>query len=190
MAVNTMWPRRTSRLHLREMEPGDVARIVQIRQLPEVDRWLLIDAVDPGQYREQLLSDIGDPRQHEIVAVREDAVIAHAGITVLDPRAQASASQARGEGGIGYVLDPACAGQGLATEIAEELLLVAFEELDLHRVTSDTLAGNIASWRVLEKIGMRREKHALSSVWHRELGWVDEYEYAILRQEWLRRSEG
>lgn len=49
--------------------------------------------------------------------------------------------------------------------------------------------GQRGSWRVLEKIGMRREKHARRSVWHRELGWVDEYEYAILREEWLDRSE-
>lgn len=153
-----------------------------------MDYWLLNDAVDPVEYHEQLTAELADRHKHEVVAVRDGAVIAHAGITVLPPRAQASTSTARGEGGIGYVLDPAHAGQGLATEIARELLHVAFEELDLHRVISDTLAGNVASWRVLEKLGMRREKHALSSVWHRELGWVDEFEYAILREEWRARS--
>jgi len=131
------------------------------------------------------LAEIAAENTHEVVAVHQGEIISHAGLTVLPPRAQASTSSAPGEGGIGYLLDPRCAGRGFATEIAAELLHVAFEDLGLHRVVADTFADNTASWRVLEKVGMRREKHAHRSVRHRELGWVDDYEYAILREEWL-----
>src|SRR5699024_4902531 len=77
---------------------------------------------------------------HEVVAVHQGEIIAHAGLTVLPPRAQASTSSAPGEGGIGYLLDPTCAGRELATEIAAELLHLAFEDLGLHRVVADTFA--------------------------------------------------
>lgn len=48
MAMNTMWPRRTEQLQLREMETGDITRLTQIRQVPGVDCWLLNDAVELG----------------------------------------------------------------------------------------------------------------------------------------------
>ena len=35
---------------------------------------------------------------------------------------------------------------------------------------------------------MRRERHALKALWHRELGWLDEVEYAILDEEWEART--
>ena len=45
-------------------------------------------------------------------------------------------------------------------------------------------ADNTPSWRVMERIGMRREQHGVKDSWHAELGWVDGYTYGILREEW------
>lgn len=41
-------------------------------------------------------------------------------------------------------------------------------------------ADNHASVRVLERAGMRRERHSIEALWHEELGWIDEYQYAAL----------
>lgn len=45
---------------------------------------------------------------------------------------------------------------------------------------------NVRSWRLLERVGMRREQHGIADSWHAELGWVDGYTYAVLAEEWLR----
>jgi RimJ/RimL family protein N-acetyltransferase len=42
---------------------------------------------------------------------------------------------------------------------------------------------NIASWRVLEKIGMRREANLRECEW-REGAWRDHSLYAVLDREW------
>ena len=55
-------------------------------------------------------------------------------------------------------------------------------------MTAAANADNIASVRVLERAGMRRERHALKALWHRELGWLDEVEYALLDEEWVART--
>lgn len=188
MVANRVWPRRTERLELRALEPDDIPRLVQIRQAPEVGSWLLHDIVDPVEFRAEMLAAIADPREVEAVAVLGDVVVGSGGLTVRPARAQSSTRSPGAVGDVGYVMDPAYAGRGLATEIAGELLQVAFEVLGLHRVAADCFADNVGSWRVLEKIGMRREKHARSSAWHRDLGWVDEYEYAVLREEWSSRT--
>lgn len=77
-------------------------------------------------------------------------------------------------GDIGYELDPAYWGQGFATEVAAEILRFGFEELHLHRVWAWCLAENVASARVLERLGFRpegrqREHELVKGRWHDRL---------------------
>ena len=72
--------------------------------------------------------------------------------------------------------------------IARALLDLAFAELGLHRVTAGCFADNVASWRVMEKLGMRREQHGVRDSWHAELGWIDGYTYGILAEEFAPTS--
>jgi RimJ/RimL family protein N-acetyltransferase len=58
---------------------------------------------------------------------------------------------------IGWRLDAAVWNQGLATEGAREALRYAFEELRLGEVVSFTVPENVASRRVMEKIGLARD---------------------------------
>ena len=58
---------------------------------------------------------------------------------------------------IGWRLDASLWNQGLATEGAREVLRYAFEELLLPEVVSFTVPANLASRRVMEKIGLARD---------------------------------
>lgn len=60
-------------------------------------------------------------------------------------------------GEIGYWVRTTATGQGIATEAAGRILQVAFEELELHRITLRIATGNAASERVAEKLGFLRE---------------------------------
>ena len=77
--------------------------------------------------------------------------------------------------------------QGYGTEIGETLLRLAFDTLKLRRVIADCNTLNTGSYRIMEKIGMRREAHFIkkyrgnSALDHQ---WCDKYQYAILREEW------
>ena len=62
----------------------------------------------------------------------------------------------RGE--IGYVLHHDHWSKGYATEVAEALLRYGFEDLGLQRITATCDPGNIASARVLQKVGLRFER--------------------------------
>lgn len=76
------------------------------------------------------------------------------------------------------------AGRGIATALAREALANAFGRLGLRRVQAGCFADNVASWRVLEKLGMRREQHGVKDSFHAELGWIDGYTYTLLAEEW------
>jgi RimJ/RimL family protein N-acetyltransferase len=182
------WPRRTERLVLRPYAPRDGERLLEIRNRPEVWRWLLKTRVDRVAFQAAWLRSLDDPYDHSCVVELEGTVIGTGSIDVVDNLGQDDTAPDGPEGLIGYILDPACAGHGYATEVAGALLSIAFEDLRLRRVTAGCYADNTASWRVMEKVGMRREQHGVKDSWHAELGWVDGFTYGILRQEWLALS--
>jgi RimJ/RimL family protein N-acetyltransferase len=96
-------------------------------------------------------------------------------------------SEEHAQGEIGYVLNPAHHGRGLATEAATALLRLGFEGLGMHRITGRLDARNTASARVLERIGMRREAHLVENEFVKG-EWTDELIYAMLRAEWEARQ--
>ena len=62
-----------------------------------------------------------------------------------------------GQGDVGYYVDPARWGEGIATAAVEAVCAFAFGDLGLRRVTARPLADNVPSCRVLEKAGFTRE---------------------------------
>ncbi|MDZ8087664.1 MAG: GNAT family N-acetyltransferase [Nostoc sp. DedQUE12b] len=113
--------------------------------------------------------------QLAIVLKEENRLIGNCGIRVNDPEMR--------EANIGYELNTQYWGQGYATEAAQAILKFGFEELRMHRIWSWCVSENVASVRVLEKIGMRREGHLRE----KELikgKWYDNFLYALLEHEW------
>jgi RimJ/RimL family protein N-acetyltransferase len=61
---------------------------------------------------------------------------------------------------------------------------ICFEDLGLRRVTANTFADNEPSWRLMERVGMRRELHTVRESLHRSGEWLDGLGYALLADEW------
>jgi RimJ/RimL family protein N-acetyltransferase len=93
--------------------------------------------------------------------------------------------QARGQQAeIGWALDPEHQGHGYATEATRALLRLCFEDLGVHRVEALCFAVNEPSWRLMERLGMRREIHSVEESLHRSGEWMDGLGYAMLAREW------
>jgi RimJ/RimL family protein N-acetyltransferase len=96
----------------------------------------------------------------------------------------------QGQASIGWLLGCRYQGQGLATEAAQALVDFGFRSMGLHRIFARTGRANTRSWRLMERLGMRREAHFRQS--HKVRGeWDDEFVYALLAEEWsrMRKSE-
>ncbi|WP_350349465.1 GNAT family N-acetyltransferase [Agromyces sp. G08B096] len=183
------WPRPAGPLVLRPATDSDLDEVLRWRNRPEVTRWLLRTEVDPDAFRRVWRERAVDPTDHAAVALLGDRVVGTASLQVVDAMGQMHVDPGpwRGaEAELGYLVDPSHAGRGFATAIAGAMLDLAFGELGVHRVTAGCFADNSASWRVMEKLGMRREQHGVQDSWHAELGWVDGYTYAMLAEEWQR----
>jgi RimJ/RimL family protein N-acetyltransferase len=89
----------------------------------------------------------------------------------------------QGQGEIGWALGVEHRGRGYATEAARALMDYGFKTLGLHRIHADTSSDNLASWRLMERLGMRREA-LLRECACEEGKWVDKYIYGMLVDEW------
>ncbi|RHW29446.1 GNAT family N-acetyltransferase [Oceanobacillus profundus] len=84
---------------------------------------------------------------------------------------------------IGWVFNPKYYNKGYASEAAHSILKYGFETMKLHRIIATCQPENISSYRVMEKIGMRREGFFKKCI-PQGNEWWDEYYYAILDEEW------
>lgn len=84
-----------------------------------------------------------------VVDAASGAPVASCGLTYDDPHT--------GQATIGYAVLPEWRGRGIATRLVRLLARWAFDEVGVARLAAETLTGNTASQRVLEKVGFRRE---------------------------------
>lgn len=90
---------------------------------------------------------------------------------------------------LGYVFNKNYQGKGFATEAAKALLNYIFKNMGAHRVVAMCNPLNEPSWKLLERLGMRREGYLIKNIYfhidnNNQPIWQDTYEYAILASDW------
>ena len=177
------WPLRTERLLIRPCREEDVEALYALRIRPEVATWAHSVPTDLDGWRERFRDPAIAP--HVLTVERDGQVIGELMVQVRDGAAQKESSDlaAATEAELGWLIAPEHQGQGLATEAARALLHLSFGPLRLRRVVATTFEANAASWRVMERIGMRLETRSRRDTLHREHGWLDGRVYALLADE-------
>jgi len=175
----------TRRLHLREFTAEDWGAVYLYRSDPAVKRY---DTFGPNTVEEvhEILAravqwQATQPRTHYFVAVvllETQQLIGECGLFMRDEEDLTVAS-------IGYAFQPQVWGRGYATETVQALLQFGFGVLHLTKIEADCNPANIASWRVLEKVGMERIGTLDESSEHRkDAGFC----YAIRADQWQSRT--
>jgi len=168
-------PLETQRLVLRPITLADGPAIHRYMCDPAVTRWLPDGVMDEAQAQAFARKNAG--RAAKAVAVVERASGQLIGHMPFHPWFGPATHE------VGWVIAAGHQGRGYATEAARALLDYAFGTLRCHRVIATCQPENAASWRVMEKLGMRREAHFRGAL-HRPTGeWWDEYFYALLADE-------
>jgi len=92
------------------------------------------------------------------------------------------------EGELHVIVRRADWGKGYGSEGIAALLDFGFGELYLHRIYSIVDPEDVATARVLEKNGLKREGHFREHKWIKE-DWRDSLYYAVLDYEWEKLRE-
>ncbi len=166
----------TARLRLRPFRSEDLSYLLDYASREYFWRYLPLEPQTPDSVREfldQRLKDVwGDGSYHCAIELADRAhLIGTVRVAVTDSRHHS--------GDIGYALNEDFSAKGYMTEAVTAILRVGFRELGLHRIWATADVGNIASWAVMERVGMQREgllRH------HKKIrgAWRDSYLYSIL----------
>jgi RimJ/RimL family protein N-acetyltransferase len=177
----------TSRLILRNFETSDPEAFARYRSDPEVAKYqswdtphplMKADAIDFIEAIKQVTPGVpGEWYQVAIEVKGTGETIGDCAFCVL--------AEDKQQAEIGFTLARTHQGKGFAKEAVMRLLEYLFVELNLHRVRANCDPANVASVKLLQRIGMRCEGHFIKSLWFKG-EWTDELWFAILRERWLR----
>lgn len=177
----------TARLRLRPLTDDDVDDVVALHSDPDVMRYLGPPAETAEHVRGVLL-----PRWRDLdartpgfgyAAAEERATGAFLGWFLFRP--PYSEDPPPGEIELGYRLHRAAWGRGFATEGSRALVDRGFAELGVERVVATTMAVNLGSRRVMEKVGLRYVR-TFAAEFDEPLPGSEhgEVEYALTRARW------
>lgn len=167
----------TERLRLRPYGEEDIAELVPLIGAREVAAMTLriphpYTEQDARQFIESMKAD--DEVRLGIRLRADGRLIGGVGLRLNRPHGNAE---------LGYWIGVPFWGKGYATEAAWEIVRHGFQDMGFHRIFASHFKGNVASRRVLTKLGMHHEGCQREHVckWGQH---IDSELYGILRSEW------
>lgn len=145
----------TPRLILREFTPGDAADLFSIYSDPEVSKY---DS-DPPMQKTDEASDFIEKTGQEFAAKKSIwwAICLKDENRLIGDVVFFFWNQAYYKADLGYGLARAYWRRGIAAEAVRAVTKFGFETLGLHRINVDTRMDNIASVRLMQKLGFHHE---------------------------------
>lgn len=166
----------TERLELRRFRPEDAEAFSAYRSVPEVARFQSFTAPFSLEEAQRTVASYaeGDPLQagwFQYAIALDGLLIGDIGLNTFDNLMQAD---------IGYTLAQEYQGKGYATEAVGGLLEHLFTVRELHRVSAEVDARNVASARLLERLGFQQEGFRPQNTWFKD-EWTDDLLFGLLR---------
>lgn len=170
------------RVHIRNLRLDDLDYFHQYRCNPEVTRYQGFDVMNKEEAKNFIQSQLdklfgkpGEWVQYAIALQETDELIGDCAIKLqaADPRIAE----------IGITISHLQQRKGFAKEVLSALVNFLFEEKSLHRIVETVDAENLASIKLLEAVGFRKEGHFIENIFFKGK-WGSEFQYALLRKEW------
>lgn len=173
----------TERLLLRRLTPEDAGDYFSFASSPIVTAqttWDIHRTIDDSKnYIHKVLRRYENREEYHwgIVYKATSRIIGRTGLIRIDPD--------HNKAELGYVISDAYWNQGITTEATFQVVKYAFEELGFNRIEARCNAGNIGSYRVMEKLGLTfegilRKQLKIKGVY------TDQRMYAILKEDYIR----
>jgi len=176
---------KTSRLLLRTISLSDLEAIYELHSLPETDEFNTLGIPKTIEttkeiLEEWLIAQNKNPRSSYVFAISLIDPNQFIGLMALNLRKPHYRTAE-----VWYKIHKNYWQKGYTTEALTALLNFGFNELKLHRIEAGCATENLASIRVLEKVGMIREGLKRKKLPIRGM-WKDNYFYAILEEDFLQ----
>ncbi|MBW3545533.1 MAG: GNAT family N-acetyltransferase [Bacteroidetes bacterium] len=173
----------TERLSLKLVSLADLLDIHALHALPETNEFNTLGIPENPDQTRKVLQDFIDAahrasKPEYTFAIRVRQSQAFIGLIALK-----CGNPMYRMGDVWYKIHKDHWRKGFATEALRAVLAYGFGELQLHRIEAGCAVANKGSVAVLKKVGMQKEG-SKRKVLPLASGWSDNYEYAILEEDW------
>lgn len=173
---------RTDRLIIRDLNYDDLDFIHLIHSQPEVQKYATLDIPESlDESKDYLGKYIGHPTLRKeygfCISLSDQEPIGLIGLSNGLSKFKTAE--------LWFKLHPKYWGKGYITEAALLVLKFGFGRLLLHRIEAGVATENIASIKVLEKIGMQKEGIRRKILPIRG-EWKDNFHYAVLEEDFIK----
>ena len=173
---------RTDRLLIANLSLDYLNEIHQLHSFPEIDEFNTLGIPETIETTKNLILEWlekqeAQPRMSYIFCIKKietNQFIGLIGLTIGKPNYRIAE--------VWYKTHPYFWKRGYTTDALLEILKFGFANLKLHRIEAGCAVDNLASIRVLEKVGMTNEGRKRKNLPIRG-EWVDNYFYSILENE-------
>ena len=171
----------TRRLMIRRFRPADEDDLCEYLSDPQVYRVEPGEPLDRAQASQRAADMAASPDFWAVELRGAGKVIGQLYLKQIEPAEHLTCE-------LGYILSPSYQRQGYGSEAAAALVRQVLTAGGMHRVVAHCNPENTASWRLLEKIGFRREGLLKQNIFFRRSAngeplWTDTYVYALLAAE-------
>ena len=174
----------TKRLHIRFLEKNDYHKMLEYMGDKGNLKYEHVDDFDLEKIK-QFAIEVEDSKRFYMCFIKNtEILVGHIYLGSTGPKIF-------NEANLGYIFNPSFQGLGYATEAAKAVMDYGFNTLGYHRIVAKCNPENIPSWKVMEKLSMKKEAHFKKKVHFRDnedgspIYW-DEYVYATLKDEFVR----
>lgn len=170
----------TDRLRIRNVEAIDFDDMFEYVSDEEVMKYE--NQAYTKESLEKFLNEVISSKRFFAVILKEtNKMIGHVYVGINNPKSFS-------EYNVGYIFNPKYQRKGYCTEATKVLCRYAFDKLKAHRLSAKCNPENIASWKVMEKVGFIREGLLRSRVtFHNDkFGnpiYTDELTYGMLKED-------
>jgi len=175
---------QTDRLNFRQVSADDIHNIHELHSLPETDRFNTLGIPETIQVTEKVINEwlVGQNAQPQTLYVfcldliDTKQFIGLIALNIGKPMYKTAE--------VWFKIHPGHWNKGYTTEALAKLIHFGFKELGIHRIEAGCAVENIASVKVLEKAGMKKEgmKRKILPI---RGEWKDNYFYALLDEDFF-----
>ena len=181
--ILNLLPIKTNRLTLKKLSLADVDLLLKTDKQEETQKYLggvkNKTKDERIKFLEKKLLKMEEGTSCTLTVYLEETPIGLIGLSINEHDNNAE---------ISYIFDQDSCGNGYCTEVSRKLLEMCFNDLDLHRVFASTIDGNIASSRVLEKLGFIHEGTRKEAAFVNTINTYSDFlDYGLLKKDYFKK---
>ena len=162
---------------IRRFETNDYHDLYEYLSKKDIYKYEPGDPIDIEEAKQLVKERSNNDNFLAVILKSEKKLIGHFSFFQIEPKYISTYE-------IGYIFNPKYHGKGHVTKSGKMLIEYYFKDQNIHRIISNCNPENENSWKLLERLGFKREGYLIKNIYFRKENerpiWLNTYLYGLL----------